>query len=229
MNGEFVNYSDGRSVNDILDYIMAHGGGGMGPQGPPGPQGPQGPKGDTGDTGPVGPQGPQGETGPQGPQGEQGPQGIQGVQGPSGSDGAAGPIGPQGPRGPQGETGPQGPQGLQGPQGPAYTPADTGWQAITIDPAVTETVTIACRRVGNNVFLHVHSMDMQLTDTNTLLAVLPEIFRPDVDLFNAGVTTGFAGMFGIGVLVNGTVIVRAVGPPGTTGTGMAFDMSYLGA
>ena len=117
MQGDFVNYHDGRSVNDIIDYILSHGGGGMGPQGPPGPQGPQGPKGDTGDIGPAGPQGPQGETGQQGPQGEQGPQGIQGLQGPAGADGAAGPIGPQGPQGPQGETGPQGPQGLQGPAG----------------------------------------------------------------------------------------------------------------
>ena len=117
MHGDFVNYMDGRSVNDVLKYILSHGGGGMGPQGPPGPQGPQGPKGDTGDTGPAGPQGPQGETGPQGPQGEQGPQGIQGLQGPAGSDGAAGPTGPQGPQGPKGDTGPQGPQGLQGPAG----------------------------------------------------------------------------------------------------------------
>ena len=85
MHGDFVNYMDGRSVNDVLKYILSHGGGGMGPQGPPGPQGPQGPKGDTGDTGPAGPQGPQGETGPQGPQGEQGPQGIQGLQGPAGT------------------------------------------------------------------------------------------------------------------------------------------------
>lgn len=128
MQGDFVNYHDGRSVNDIIDYILSHGGGGMGPQGPPGPQGPQGPKGDTGDTGPAGPQGPQGETGPQGPQGEQGPQGIQGLQGPTGADGAAGPTGPQGPKGDTGETGPQGPQGLQGPQGPAYVPYDSGWK-----------------------------------------------------------------------------------------------------
>ena len=76
MHGDFVNYMDGRSVNDVLQYILTHGGGGMGPQGPPGPQGPQGPKGDTGDTGPAGPQGPQGETGPQGPQGLQGPAGT---------------------------------------------------------------------------------------------------------------------------------------------------------
>lgn len=146
MHGDFVNYMDGRSVNDVLKYILSHGGGGMGPQGPPGPQGPQGPKGDTGDTGPAGPQGPQGETGPQGPQGEQGQQGIQGLQGPAGSDGAAGPTGPQGPQGPKGDTGPQGPQGLQGPQGPAYTPYDSGWIEVE-----SEYLNFKCRRIGSIV------------------------------------------------------------------------------
>ena len=170
MNGDFVNYKDGRSVTDVLDYIMSHGGGGMGPQGPPGPQGPQGPKGDTGDTGPVGPQGPQGETGPQGPQGEQGPQGIQGLQGPAGADGAAGPIGPQGPQGPQGETGPQGPQGLQGPQGPAYVPADSGWIIDGI---------LIYRKYNGFVTLNIiSSYNQSVAVGGNTIGILPEGFRP---------------------------------------------------
>ena len=82
MNGDFVTYKDGRSVNDVLEYMLKHGGGGgVGPQGPPGPQGP---KGDTG------PQGPKGDTGPQGPQGDTGPQGPKGDTGPQGPKGDAG-------------------------------------------------------------------------------------------------------------------------------------------
>lgn len=171
MNGDFVNYKDGRSVTDVLDYIMSHGGGGMGPQGPPGPQGPQGPKGDTGGTGPVGPQGPQGETGPQGPQGEQGPQGIQGLQGPAGADGAAGPTGPQGPKGDTGETGPQ------GPQGPAYVPVDTGWQ--TLNSIITY------RKVGSYVTLALRGELPNDVGVNAWdnIGVLPTQFRPQTMLF----------------------------------------------
>lgn len=52
MNGDFVNYKDGRSVNDVIQKIIDEGGGGgVGPQGPPGPQGPKGDKGDKGDSG----------------------------------------------------------------------------------------------------------------------------------------------------------------------------------
>lgn len=229
MQGDFVNYHDGRSVNDIIDYILSHGGGGMGPQGPPGPQGPQGPKGDTGDTGPAGPQGPQGETGPQGPQGEQGPQGIQGLQGPTGADGAAGPTGPQGPKGDTGETGPQGPQGLQGPQGPVYVPPDTGLQEVTVEQSVTGVVTIRCRRIGSTVFLNIHSSTIQLSGAMVLLAMLPEIFRPSINTYNVGTTTGYEGICGITVAADGRVLSRIVGPAGTTGVGIAFDISYVGA
>lgn len=178
MQGDFVNYHDGRSVNDIIDYILSHGGGGMGPQGPPGPQGPQGPKGDTGDTGPAGPQGPQGETGPQGPQGEQGPQGIQGLQGPTGADGAAGPTGPQGPKGDTGETGPQGPQGLQGPQGPAYEPYDSGW--LTLNTGI-----IKYRRIGFCVTLALRGdapNDIGRSAWGNI-GVIPTQFRPEVGIF----------------------------------------------
>lgn len=52
MNGDFVHYKDGRSVNDVIQKIIDDGGGGgVGPQGPPGPPGPKGDKGDKGDSG----------------------------------------------------------------------------------------------------------------------------------------------------------------------------------
>ena len=85
MNGDFVNYKDGRSVNDVLEYLLTHGGGGgVGPQGPPGPKGPPGPQGPKGDTGPRGPQGDTGSQGPQGDTGPQGPKGDAGVGVPAG-------------------------------------------------------------------------------------------------------------------------------------------------
>lgn len=216
MQGDFVNYHDGRSVNDIIDYILSHGGGGMGPQGPPGPQGPQGPKGDTGDTGPAGPQGPQGETGHQGPQGEQGPQGIQGLQGPAGSDGAAGPTGPQGPQGPQGETGPQGPQGLQGPQGPAYVPADSGWAILTGDY-----FDIAYRKIGNIVYLTWNNVGIKqalAAKTPVTNCTLPEGFRPSKSeyvsvLENGKWNSGYVGVQASGVFrfAYGQVIAQGAG------------------
>ena len=107
---------------------------------------------------------------------------------------------------------------------------DTGWQTLTIDPSITETVTIQYRKKLGIVYLKIHSQTLPLKDQasggQSIIANLPAGFRPANNMYNVGTTTGFTGVCGVTIASNGNIGVCAVGPTGTTATGIAFDTSY---
>lgn len=106
--------------------------------------------------------------------------------------------------------------------------SDTGWQALNINPSITEAVTAAYRKKNGIVYFKIHSHSLPIGDQTTapIIATLPAGFRPTANMYNVGTTTNFAGVCGITIETNGNIRVCAVGPTGTTATGVAFDTSY---
>lgn len=110
---------------------------------------------------------------------------------------------------------------------------DTGWKTLDINPSVTETVTISYRKKLGIVYLKIHSQSLALKDQATagapVIATLPVGFRPSGQMYNVGTTTSFRGISGVTIATNGNISMCAVGPNGTTATGVAFDTSYPAA
>ena len=203
--------------------------------GPVGPKGPQGEKGDAGAQGPKGDKGERGEVGERGlmglrglkgekgdpgdigPQGPQGERGLPGENGINGKDGERGPIGLPGPQGPQGPRGPQGEKGsmgVPGPEGPAGLQGEKGEPGKDGKDGASPIINASYPLVLKNGTI--------TFDSKQLSKMMEQFKNTDIqNAINKLSTMMPPGGGGLGVLYNGTGVLKSVSDINFTGNGVS--------